>query len=420
MTFVPNNHTDPEQRQFIDNLKLQKAKISLPSFVVILASKTGPNIVAVVGNSGGGKTSFLKSVLLHPELKKVYKFMFFLQCQHVDFNMKTNLLQLLATTLPYQWIQDKTVCVDVLQELEKSEQVLILIDDFCHVLATLPPQDSAATSIHDEASANSFVQGILSRRLLPKAKVVITACTHSLCNLDKHLISFPMFKILGLNLESRNKLCMGVCGESTESVLKYLNFHPDLQSFCNTPENCAAVMHVISAFMKQQGDDSTAEAHLSPTRVAVAAYALILQRKRSRPETKVIYELAALAWRKFKDETLSFTKDEFPNESHFDSISELAYIELENNMKFVQKFYKLWRDILAAIYCNFFMEFEDFRLSFESGCKKFPNKFRRFALMHLSELCHRPTTRYLKKLLPFCLIHPEKLKLVQNCIEEKG
>ena len=418
MASVQNNDADAEQKQFFDNYELLQGNISVQSFVnnfiIVLASKNLPNVVAVVGNAGSGKTSILQTILRHPELKKMYEYVFFLQCQHVDFDVKTNLLQLLATTLPYQWIQDEEVCKNVVQDLEKSEQVLILIDDFSQVLATLPPQDSAAMPPHNKANANLLVQGILSRRLLPNARVVITSSTHSFFNLDQSLPSFPIFKISKLSAELRRNICINVCGEKAEPVLDYITSHPDLLSFCNIAENCAAVMHVVSSFMKQQNNDSTTGADLPLTQVTIAAYALILQSKRVRPKNEVLIELAGLAWRKFNEKAFSLTEKKFFTETYFDSISTMIDIQPESNLKCVQNFHVLWRDILAAIHCNFFMKLEDFQNHLES------KKFEGFTSLCLNELCHKTTLRYLRKLLPSCKIHTEKLGLIQKYVEEKG
>ena len=425
MASVQNNDADAEQKQFFDNHKLLQGNISVQSFInnfIVLGTKNLPNVVAVVGNAGSGKTSILQTILRHPELKKMYEHVFFLQCQHVDFDVETNLLQLLATTLPYQWIQDKEVCENVVQDLEKSEQVLILIDDFSQVLATLPPQDSAAMPPHNKENANSLVQGILSRRLLPNARVVITASTHSFFNLNQPLPSFPIFKISKLSDELRRNICVNVCGEKAKSVLDYITSSPDLLSFCNIAENCAAVMHVIGSFMKQQNNDLTSGANLPLTRVAIAAYALILQSKHVRPKNEVLIELAALAWRKFKfnEEVFSLTEKKFFTESHFDSISTIMDVQPESNLKCVQNFHVLWRDILIAIHCNFFMELPEFQDYLESGFKRFGKKLERFTSLYLNELCHKTTLRYLRKLLPSCKIHSEKLGLIQKYVEEKG
>ena len=416
LAFVKSNNTDAEQTLFLDEHELLQKKITYQT-LTLFASKTRPNIAVVIGKAGSGKTSLLKTILRHHELKKLYEYVFFLQCHHVDFRVKTNLLQLLATTLPYQWIQDKTSCVDVLQELEKSEQVLILIDDFSQVLANLSPQDSTATSIHDEANAKSFMQGILSRRLLPKAILVITARTNSFFNLDKHLTNFSIFRILGLSQKARKELCLNVCEKMAEPVLCYIKSHHDLLSFCNTPENCAAVMYVVSSFMKQQSDDSAAGADLPLTRVAIAAFALILQSKRVRPKEKVLKQLAALSWKKLNQKALNSSVKELTSEkSYFGVNSTLINVNNKSNMKYVRKVYDLWRDILAAIHCNFYMKLEDF----ESAFTNFPNEFKRFASIYLDELCYRPTTRYLRKLLSSCKIHPDKQKLIQNYVKETG
>jgi len=54
------------------------------------------NMIAIVGPASSGKTTFMKNILQEESvLNCYYDFVFFLQCEYIDFESKTNLLQFL-------------------------------------------------------------------------------------------------------------------------------------------------------------------------------------------------------------------------------------------------------------------------------------------------------------------------------------
>ena len=178
-------------------------------------------------------------------------------------------------------------------------------------------------------------------------------------------------------------------------------------------------MHVVSSFMKQRSYNSTADAHLPPTRVAMAAFALILESKRPMSPTQrkgftttIFFGMAEVQQKKQQ----ILQNKNFPQKI---AILIPIYVnrqQVQKQHKIGSKMYDLWRDISTAICCNFFMKPKDF----ESCLKNFPNKFKKFALMYMYELYLRPTLRYLKKLLTSCQMYPKKLELLQNYVEEKS
>ena len=412
MMFKPYNGTLDDEEQ-----RLQ-ANISSESFLdsgifTILKPKGDQadglrNIIAVIGNPGSGKSALLKAMLQHPTISTKYDYVFFLQCRHIDCDAKMNLLQLLVTTLPYQWIQDEEICRLVLEELEKNENVLILIDDYDERIHVAVPE---VTSVEEKATPPQFVQSILSRKILVKAKITVTTHIYFFNKIKTAQIKIPTLEILGLNAESRKNLCENICGEKANEVLRYIITQQFLYAFCDVPENCSVVMYIVSAFLRTP---ETSIDNLPLTRVVIASYAKILQLKNLKPNVAVIKAFADLAWQKLNQRKTDITEKELPDHNHFELISTLINCQKENNFKCIQKFYVVWRNILAAIFCIFCMRQNDIKRFFNGGYDELVGQNARMIVSaHIRELCDPVTRRYLRKVLS-SEIQPERLKLVEG------
>ena len=377
------------------------------------------DIVAVIGSARSGKTSLMKTILQNKKLPVKFDYIFFLQCNCIDFSVKikTNLLQFLATTLPYHWVSNKQTCVNVLKKLDDCDNVLIIIDGYERVYQN----NQLVTSLEEEATAQSFIESILSRNLLIKAKVIMTACSYSFCNLNRRFRNYPIFELLGLTIDTQKKIYSKICGENALKVMNMVRFYPSLHTFCKDFENCAAVAYVVNKFLQQPIHISGPPAFFTITQVSIAAWALLNRSKNLKLDKEFLKQLAAFAWKQVNGGIRHFHEKDLPCGCTLDPVAVLLRdeISLENDLKCVRKLRNLWIEILAALHCIFFMdidEFQDFLEQVFQGTP--PNLVFQIVVIHACGIREKGTRRYLKKLLPVCQFPTSKLAQLEDKIRK--
>jgi len=396
------------------------------------------NIIALVGPASSGKTMLMKSMLQNePALNRYYDYIFYLDCEHIDFESKTNLLQFLVPTLPYQWICDKYDCLDVLNELNLSDNVLILIDGYTQSQAQLHSLESKqsnakefslktvktqfVTSLEKLTDAKTFIQSILSRKILIKAKVIVTARNYCFCNMERSFRDYPRLEIAGLGLEAQKKLCQFVSEENSAKIFDFICSYPSLHVLCSFPESCSAVMYVVNVFLKQKRDNNPLLA-IPLTRVAIATYAILVRSKNLKLENKDLKQLASLAWMQIEDGLLiNLRESDLPDECHYDTFSLLMQefiVEDKTGLKCIRKFHILWLEILAALHFVLYMEVEDFQNFLKDAFKNLKINNYRFVVAHVCALLYdTETIKCLKMLLPFYEVDTQKVKAFNEGIE---
>ena len=416
MTSETQNKSSDEKQQREVAVEISSGNVSIRNFFTDKIFKLMQhNIIAVVGPAGSGKTSLMKTMLQQSSFLQEFEFIFFVQCDEIDFSVKTNLMQLLSITLPYQWICDQVVCLNVVKELSRNDKVLIIIDGYDRGHTAKMTDDSLVVSLEMQATANSFIEAILSRQILSLAKVVVTARTHCFFGLPRHLRNYPTIQILGLRFEAQNEICRSICADDNKSVLKFIRFYPSLSTFCETPKFCAAVIHVVNAF-EQHNDVSNQPEFLPFTRVAIAVWALLARSNNSRLEEDHLQKLSYLAWQQVIDGLRELRDDDILDLCAFDSIATLINVcvfRRGKDVHCVKKFHDLWLEVLAAFHCVFFMDIQSFCDLF----KDTEQNFNKAVTIHVFGLCEKVTRWYVKKLLPTCKFASEKLQLLEEYVK---
>ena len=91
---------------------------------------THGNNVAVFGQAGIGKTTLTKQLfgkVLNKEMPDI-NFLFYVSLKKVNYNKKMNALQFLLKNLDSSWKHDIVSDNKILEQLEKSEKVMIICD----------------------------------------------------------------------------------------------------------------------------------------------------------------------------------------------------------------------------------------------------------------------------------------------------
>ena len=352
----------------------------------------------IVGPQGYGKTTIAKRFLERyskDELPDV-DYVFLLPCRRIDFESRTNLLQLLAKTFPFPWICDKTSCENVLDELCKSEKVVVIIDDFHYVKEDFL-SSSAADSLKDETNAVAFIKSLLSEKtILPKARVLVTVHPKPFCDSKLKFHRHRFYNILGLGDESQKKICQTISENSCKKIFKFISFYPFLKSFCAVPLNCPFVVLATNSCLSEDIPYFS----LPLTRIVIHAYLRILQSKSMSLEPRSLQGLAEKAWGQICDKNLN---DLAENESLNDTVSALfkvSPIDKDRRSQPAIRFHHLWLELLAAFHCFLSMDLKKFENFLSNNVKADHNQPWRFVALHVAAMFDENTLRYLERLLP--------------------
>jgi len=102
--------------------------------------------------------------------------------------------------------------------------------------------------LYDNAAPDVIIKNLLAGRIFPKARKVFTSRPDAFLNLHAYFKPNFNVRILGLNLESQERLGLLLCNKSVAEYSKMkekLNANPDLRSFCYNPLQCNITMQVL-------------------------------------------------------------------------------------------------------------------------------------------------------------------------------
>ena len=355
-----------------------------------------PNITCFVGGPGMGKTA-LAQIYLQRYIEDK-PFVFFLQCNQIDFDATTNLLQLLATSLPYQWIYDKSACENVLNKLSQSDRVVIFVDDLHFALKHFPSFRSEI-SLDDERKPGHFIKNLMSHdSVLPKAQIFANISSQSLNYTELKSFGCRFVSILGFSNDKLKNLCNRVFYKNFTSILDLVFAYPSLSSYCYIPQNCGFVMFAANACLSQD----TLSVNPPLTQVVVLAYSLLMQSKNLQLQEIVIKELAQCAWKQIINKKFAAI-DEIDslrncNREIVSTITFDATTNTNNTLKNSQWFHFVWLELLAAFHCIINMELDDL-VTFLFPEEKYPDYQVWSIAMHVAGLCGKNTLMYLEEFL---------------------
>ena len=207
------------------------------------------NLVLIAGQAGIGKSTFSKLLakeIVDPKIRLFNaEFMFFIRFRDVNYKEEMDLLSFLTTSASFVAKIEKEDRLKILKELEVCEGVHIIMDGLDEANIDLKTNQPTC-NITSIATAEVFIQNLLSGSVLPYAKKLVTSRPRQLTRLSEEgSASNFVLNILGLDDSGQKQICDNLCERETkqrDKILEYIYSRPDLKSYCYVPINCILIM----------------------------------------------------------------------------------------------------------------------------------------------------------------------------------
>ena len=322
------------------------------------------NIVLISGQAGIGKSTFSKLLvekMLDPN-DPLYQaeFVFFIRFRDLDYKQNYDLLKFLTNSASFISSISSEDRTKIIQHLKASDNVYIVMDGLDEADIDLKMNYSYINAA-SYTTAAAFIHHLLSGRLLPRAKILVTSRPRQLAHMPRKCSSNLYLNLLGLNDKGRSQICSDLCRDEPDKrdrILSRINTRPDLKSLCYVPITCIMVMvSFYSADSLKRNVD---------TLTAILVYALenwFLKKLKGKFQIK---KIAVLAYQGFLRNRFYFRDHHLRNEDiNFENTTAFLF----NNIKFellqgkaVTYFaHLMWQEFFVAIKLRLYSSKEEFQ-----------------------------------------------------------
>ena len=366
------------------------------------SGKSLPNVVAVIGNTGVGKTTFFKSLLKqYANNKNLFglDFVFYIQCAYVDFDCEINLLEFLIKNFPFLWIDCAETSYKVLKEIK--EKICILFDNLSY--SDLHPQSPSEISPKKKniSTGRKFLWKILAREELPKAKVLISFRPLAFTKFEElnKNTSLSAIYIYGLSKNNQNIICKTVSKNNSQAIMEYIYAYKNLASFCSVTTNCYAIMQTLNQY------SSDLFFSIPLTKVLISSFVLIITSYGLKEARCDLHYTIISAWNDFLNQQAkqpkdTVTTDQIRYTKVLDIFLQINFKKsLTTNLKLL--FSAITTDCFVAMYLFYFHKsFDDFAAKLLKPEILKQNSFYKEIMRFLFGLCNKSVVKFLEKLLP--------------------
>ena len=322
------------------------------------------NIVLISGQAGIGKSTLSKLLvekMLEPN-DPLYQaeFVFFIRFRDLDYKQNYDLLEFLTNSASFISSISSEDRTKIIQHLKASGNVCIVMDGLDEAAIDLKMNYSSINAA-SYATAAAFIHHLLSGRLLPRAKKLVTSRPRQFIQLldDDDYSSNLYLNLLGLNDEARSQICSDLCRDDSakrDRILSRINSRPDLKSLCYVPITCILVM--VSFY-------STDLRNLD-TLTAILVYAVenwFLKKLEGKFQIK---KIAVLAYKGFLENRFCFREHHLRIENiNFENTTAFLF----NNIKFellqgkAKTYFAhlMWQEFFVAVKLRLYSNKEEFR-----------------------------------------------------------
>ena len=386
--------------------------------------KVYSNVVGIPGQAGCGKSTLAKTILSSVVGEKdLYGVdsIFYLEFRDINYNDKTNLLKFLSPTLTTDWMTDKNRRDVVLQKIQDSNKVLIIMDglDEANIDFT---KNHHKVSISDETTAEIFIMNILQGTILENAKKLVFSRQRQMLELPDRFRPHFCVNILGLDEESQMQICEDICGENKDQVFNYIKNHSEILSFSYIPITCILSCYAINKTLSRE----ESIVPQSMTGILTFVLGLFVNSPNHRGEFKA-RNIAELTWKAFKVKKFNFqNKDLTDSELSNDDINKL-FVSVTKKQEFrlfggnpqLMSYFShlILQEFLVAVHLLVFSSLDEFEKLISNSnnpdCNLFSSRFE-MVTKFLFGLCNQETFDKLKECIQSCEFCPKKWELLQN------
>ena len=349
-------------------------------------------MVGIIGQPGVGKSTLMKN-LLHRNVtdERLYEadFIFCVKLRNFYDKIQINLLQFLMGNAAYDsldWIKDSVIREEILKLFLKSESICILLDGFDEANISSPKEQSSINlDMLGQKSPEHFVLGLLSGKVLPKAKKLISSRPSQMLDLPDTYKPKFIVKISGFEPKDVEKICHNRCGDAyATQVFSHIESQPNLLSYCLIPINCVLTVHciycVLTAHFKEKMPEFLPK---NITSVFVLTYSCFCKTNHNRKtgfnikKHSHLKKIGKLAWNGIENQKLYFDENDLKDvgltEKKISSFT--VTLEQENQVSLLEMVesttkkciyfsHLLLQEFLAAVFCLHFMDSFKFKATF--------------------------------------------------------
>ena len=353
------------------------------------------NVVGVIGQAGVGKTTLSKILLSRILSKKetLYNadYIFYVRLRDFQNQNEIKLVNFLFKNITSNWVKTIGCFESFLKHLFDSDSVVIILDGFDEIdLSQLKGYSNLRFDMHTKKSPLNFILGLLSGKVLPNAKKIITSRPRQLLDLSPDFKPIFIVSIVGIDEKGQKQICKNICknDEQTLKVWNYIQNQPELNSYCYVPITAILIFYTIYQNFKSQKPDQQTPASITQ----VLAYNLYLfictdhvhtndftktdyvcNRDQTKFKLKALSKLSQLAYKGIVQNKIYFSEEDFQaanlNENDISTFFITFHAdETSNPIALVQKVTKklsyfshlIWQEFFAAIHMIFELKLKDF------------------------------------------------------------
>ena len=206
--------------------------------------------------------------------------------------------------------------------------------------------------------AATFIHHLLSARLLPRAKKLVTFRPRQLMCLPNEYSSNLYLYLLGINDKGQSQICNDLCRDDLykgDKILNCINSRPDLKSLCYNPILC--ILTMMSLYSK---DSLTRNLD---TLTAILVYSIemwFLNRLKRKFQIK---NISVLAYKGFLENRFHFRERHLRN-INFENTTAFLYndikFELFQGMVATCFAHVIWQEVFVAIKLRLYSNKEEF------------------------------------------------------------
>ena len=374
--------------------------------------------IIIIGEAGAGKTTFLKGLLAKYAQDcdlYGYHFVFYIQCSMIDEQDERTFLEFLAKQLPYFWIKDIDISKAVIDIIEKTEKICIVLDGLDLGMINILSDSATELKIEQTASSRTYIKNILLKKLLPQAKVIITLRPLqflAFSQLDMNIEHYKKVYILGLNHKNQSYICASVVSKKSKKILSYVNVYSTLKCFCLIPTNFFAVVHFVNTFMTTKPKNFIPMLHFTLVEIFLPSLLIVIWNhglENSKYNLKCAVELA---WKMFLEKKIFFNK-KVVDEMHESCEILEVYFQIDSNKNLT--FSEIVYNCLIAMHLLFFHDSFDNYITEDVKSEFFKVDGCFFEITRfLFGLCNQSVKVYLENLssdFPIHIINDRKVSL---------